>query len=453
MNGYSTIKRGPMAADRFTQIANDLFRDPRVTLKAKGLFGLISTHRDGYGVTPKSLSRDTKDSVDAIKTGLQELERHGYLYRARERLANGRLGTSTYFITDQPTQQPPPEEPVRQAPHPVPPPATTALPNHGGNSRSQPEWDFPSLEKPALENPPPKNTNLKNTNSQNTNGAPSARSAGERRRLSTGSSARKPESCAPNNHVTQLPRKAAWQGAPRRLPVTLTADQAMVFAAFPVVLREAMRRTTGREVPKTLLDTITIQLRDRTALQLRDRVVRRWESQGYRTKFEAGALNRPVGAAVTMLRHGRCPDLSCEDGAQIDTGAPCRACVERRATRPGRPKSEAGSGPCPACTHDRGTSGALCEACRAPFQRRVTDAVNRAEQAAHTRHALDADRAVHAARARGEVLRAAEEARATARSQGAEELGVLLAAQWAAEQAADAFARTSGGVMLGQALQ
>ncbi|MEV6319377.1 hypothetical protein [Streptomyces sp. NPDC051776] len=76
---------------------------------------------------------------------------------------------------------------------------------------------------------------------------------------------------------------------------------------MPAALSEAMRTTTGREIPKTLLDTITIQLRDRTALQLRDRVLRRWESHNYRATFEAGALTRPVGAAVTMLRHGPCP--------------------------------------------------------------------------------------------------------------------------------------------------
>src|SRR5256885_5221869 len=48
---YGRIRRGEMAADRFTQISNELFRDPRLSFKAKGVFGLISTHRDGYGIT------------------------------------------------------------------------------------------------------------------------------------------------------------------------------------------------------------------------------------------------------------------------------------------------------------------------------------------------------------------------------------------------------------------
>ncbi|MEU1273617.1 hypothetical protein [Streptomyces sp. NPDC005799] len=40
-----------MAANEFTQIANGLFRDSRLSYKAKGIFGYVSTHRDGWQVT------------------------------------------------------------------------------------------------------------------------------------------------------------------------------------------------------------------------------------------------------------------------------------------------------------------------------------------------------------------------------------------------------------------
>jgi hypothetical protein len=91
-----------MAGDAFTQIRNSVFRDSRLTAKAMGIFGNISTHRDGWGITPESLSTQMRDGIAAIKSGLRELEEYGYLRRTRVRNADGTLGASVYFITDQP---------------------------------------------------------------------------------------------------------------------------------------------------------------------------------------------------------------------------------------------------------------------------------------------------------------------------------------------------------------
>ncbi|MEU6323103.1 hypothetical protein [Streptomyces sp. NPDC047009] len=135
------IRRGVMASDRFTQIANGLFRDSRVSYKAKGIFGYVSTHRDGWRVTVAELVRRGREGVDAVTTGLKQLERHGFLYRARERNSNGTLGQALYFITDLPALQ---------------------------NPRSQPESGFPRLAEPTLADPGTKNTNRKKTNKQNT---------------------------------------------------------------------------------------------------------------------------------------------------------------------------------------------------------------------------------------------------------------------------------------------
>lgn len=116
--GYGRIKRGPMAADNYTQVANELFRDPSISFKAKGIFGLISTHRESYGVTPESLAAASTDGVSSVKTGLRELEAAGYLERHQGRRADGTMGKIEYWITDRPTQnrqreidhRPPPAE-------------------------------------------------------------------------------------------------------------------------------------------------------------------------------------------------------------------------------------------------------------------------------------------------------------------------------------------------------
>ncbi|MER6030668.1 hypothetical protein [Streptomyces sp. NPDC001851] len=135
------IRRGVMAADQFTQIANGLFRDTRLSYRAKGIFGYVSTHRDGWQVTVAELVRRGREGIDAVTTGLKQLERHGFLYRTRERNPNGTLGPALYFITDLPTPQSP---------------------------RSQPKSGFPRLAEPTLADPGTKNTKRKKTNKQNT---------------------------------------------------------------------------------------------------------------------------------------------------------------------------------------------------------------------------------------------------------------------------------------------
>ncbi|WP_433455654.1 hypothetical protein ACQPXS_01400 [Streptomyces sp. CA-142005] len=135
------IRRGVMGADRFTQIANGLFRDSRLSLKAKGLFGLISTHRDGWRMTVTDLARRGRDGEAAVKSGLKELQKHGFLLRERERNPDGTLGAAAYVITDLPS-----------------------LPS----SRSQPMSGFPPVDNPTSVHRPPKNTNTKKTTKQNT---------------------------------------------------------------------------------------------------------------------------------------------------------------------------------------------------------------------------------------------------------------------------------------------
>ncbi|MFD3503127.1 hypothetical protein ACFWWT_38155 [Streptomyces sp. NPDC058676] len=139
------IRRGVMAGDQFTQIANALFRDSRISFKAKGLFGYISTHRDGWQITVANLARHGRERVDAVTTGLEELERHGFLLRERDRSTDGTLGQALYFITDLPALQ---------------------------NPSSQPESGYPGLAKPVLADPGTKNTIVKKTNKQKTNPLP-----------------------------------------------------------------------------------------------------------------------------------------------------------------------------------------------------------------------------------------------------------------------------------------
>lgn len=183
MNGYGTgIRRGVMAGDRFTQISNALFRDPRISFKSKGLFGLISTHRDGWRVTVAELARCATDGRDAVNSGLKELEQHGYLTRDRERNEDGTLGEAGYAITDMPAHL---YDLLGDAA------STVLLPQ---TRRSQPMTGNPALDNPVLADPAPKNTKRKKTNKQNTNPVhPSVRTAPARENDDTPAPAEAPE--------------------------------------------------------------------------------------------------------------------------------------------------------------------------------------------------------------------------------------------------------------------
>ncbi|MGV9248690.1 hypothetical protein [Streptomyces sp. NPDC003710] len=182
-----------MAADifeaQFTQIYNGLFRDPRLSFKAKGIFGLISTHRDGYGLSLESIAASATDGISGIRTGLLELIKFGYLTRDRQRDERGRLGESVYFITDMPDglillMNPEWERPAPQSP------------------RWEPTCDFPNVDEPTEADHTRKKTRDKKTNHQNTSPVRSVQGPKEAR----GSDEAATRSARPLAHTT--PRRA-----------------------------------------------------------------------------------------------------------------------------------------------------------------------------------------------------------------------------------------------------
>lgn len=161
---YGRIERGPMAADNFTQISNALFRDPRMSAKAKGIFGFISTHRAGWGLTPESIAAAMKDGVSAVKAGLRELEAFGYLIRSQNRRPDGTMGPIVYRITDMPSSQPV----VGNRPAGMTCDDSASSQVGGGKRRSEPVDENPLADDPPAENVPHKKTNSNDTKGENT---------------------------------------------------------------------------------------------------------------------------------------------------------------------------------------------------------------------------------------------------------------------------------------------
>ena len=120
------------------------------------------------------------------------------------------------------------------------------------------------------------------------------------------------------------------------------------------------------QFPKRNRPAVLQALESRTVEQIRERVERRWLAYGYEPALYDGTLTHPIGAALELIAPTRyCPDLACEDGAMIDTGAECRACLERRASR----RAARAAGRLEKSSSKRSRSGRApeCVICQAPF--------------------------------------------------------------------------------------
>ena len=69
----------------FTQIPNELLRNPKISGKAKALLCLLLSNKEGWKSYITTIKRMVKEGEDAIRSGISELEEHGYLLRIKYR--------------------------------------------------------------------------------------------------------------------------------------------------------------------------------------------------------------------------------------------------------------------------------------------------------------------------------------------------------------------------------
>jgi hypothetical protein len=75
----------------FTQVSNNMLSDPNISYKAKGILcHLLSHDQDRFTITSETLIRHSSDGGRAIKSGLDELKKNGYLQITREAGDKGR---------------------------------------------------------------------------------------------------------------------------------------------------------------------------------------------------------------------------------------------------------------------------------------------------------------------------------------------------------------------------
>jgi len=116
----------------YTVMSNHHLRNESLTLKAKGLLSQMLSLPEKWDYTLAGLSNINRESVDAIRTAVWELEKEGYITRHQGRDEKGKMAAIEYTIYEQPQQPPPDPE------------------NH-----CRPVLDHQILENPTSDNPIP----------------------------------------------------------------------------------------------------------------------------------------------------------------------------------------------------------------------------------------------------------------------------------------------------------
>ena len=94
-------------------MSNYHLRDKNLSLKAKGLLFQMLSLPEKWDYTLAGLAHINKESKDAIRTAILELEKTGYLTRHQTTTEGGRFGCNEYVIRERPVlHEPSPENPL-----------------------------------------------------------------------------------------------------------------------------------------------------------------------------------------------------------------------------------------------------------------------------------------------------------------------------------------------------
>ena len=113
----------------FTVIANSVFKDRRLSAKAKGILVEMLSLPENWDYTLKGLTTLFSDGIDSIRQGIKELEENGYIVRERKRDARGRLGGMEYVIYETPEKA-----------------VENSVPEQSSPANAEPTEDFPVQE-------------------------------------------------------------------------------------------------------------------------------------------------------------------------------------------------------------------------------------------------------------------------------------------------------------------
>ena len=129
----------------YTVMSNHHLRNKELSLKAKGLLSQMLSLPEDWDYTLSGLSYINRESIDAIRTAVWELEKAGYITRRQGRDEKGKMTAIEYTIYEQP-QPPELENPILENP-----------------TAGKPILENPTTDNPMSENPMQLNKDIQKT--------------------------------------------------------------------------------------------------------------------------------------------------------------------------------------------------------------------------------------------------------------------------------------------------
>ena len=87
----------------FTQIPNNLLREPSLSFKAKGILCLLLSNKEGWHSYLSTIQQMTYEGITAIRSGISELEKAGYLMKIQYREKQTKIRRGCFWVyTDLP---------------------------------------------------------------------------------------------------------------------------------------------------------------------------------------------------------------------------------------------------------------------------------------------------------------------------------------------------------------
>lgn len=84
----------------YTNTSNQLIRDESLTWKARGIFNYLWSQANEWQFYVSEVAQHSKDGENALQTGLQELEEHGYLKRTNRHSKKGKFDGLDWILDD-----------------------------------------------------------------------------------------------------------------------------------------------------------------------------------------------------------------------------------------------------------------------------------------------------------------------------------------------------------------
>ena len=130
----------------YSVMSNHHLRNKELSLKAKGLLSQMLSLPENWDYTLAGLSLINRESIDAIRTAVWELEKAGYITRRQGRDDKGKMTAIEYTIYEQPQTPPEPKTPTLENP-----------------TTDKPILENPTPDKPTTENPTQLNKDIQKT--------------------------------------------------------------------------------------------------------------------------------------------------------------------------------------------------------------------------------------------------------------------------------------------------